>query len=221
MIKILKNKHKFEQKEINAKIENNTIIPGISSKTVNINESYKKMKRINKYIESLYVFDYKTPAISIKNNYNKLIIKGNPLNKKISILLKINDINILKKLKDNSSLNFILEPTFINENYNYLKTIYNNIIVLENNYLENSNIINYCYSLDTFNSYCSIYNKYTIKPNFITNNYFYNTYDLIENGAILAYNITNEKNINDINFIISFIKSLNIKIVSIDELIKE
>ena len=221
MKEILNNKDKFEIKEVNAIIKDNTIIPGISSKKVNTNETYKKMKRVNKYTESLYVFDYKLPNISLKNNYDKLIIKGNSLNKNISILVKINDLEMLKKLKDTKSLNFILEPSFINTNYNYLKSINNNIIVQENNFLINLDIIDYCYSVEQFNAYCKTYNKYTIKPVFITSNYFYNSYNLIENGNILAYNITNDKNIDDLKLIISYIKSLNINIVSIDTLIKE
>ncbi|MBQ8891887.1 MAG: hypothetical protein IJ068_03375 [Bacilli bacterium] len=220
MQKIINNKDKFEIQAIDAIIDNDTIIPGKSAKKVNIEASYKKMKRVNKYTESLYVFDYKLPDISLKNNYDKLIISGNPINKNISILVKLNDLEILKKLKDNKSLNFILNESFINENYYDLKNISNNIVILENTNLINLDIIDYCYSL-SFNSYCTIYNKYTIKPNFITNNYFYNTYKYIENGSILAYNIINESNINDLSNIITYIKTLNYHIVSLDELIKE
>ena len=220
MQEIKKNKDKFEQKEINAIIDNDTIIPGKCSKKVNIELSYKKMKRVNKYTESLLVFEEVKPSISIEKKYDKLIISGNPTNKNISILVKVNDINILKKLKDNESLNFILDQTFINNNYNYLKTINNNIVILENNNLVNLDIISYCYSV-TYNLYCKNYNKYTIKPNFITNNYFYNTYKIIKNGAIIAYNIINENNIDNLNNIITYIKTLNYNILSIDELIKE
>ena len=39
------------------------------------------MKRINKYIDSLYVYNYIKPNISIKYLYDKLIINGNNYNK--------------------------------------------------------------------------------------------------------------------------------------------
>ena len=221
MNKIKENKKKFESKEIDAIINNNTIIPGKKGIKVNINASYKKMKRVKKYTESLYVFSYTNPKISINNKYDKLIINGNKSTNNISILLKINDINLLIKLKDNTSLNFILDNTFINDNVNYLKQINNNIIVLESDYLVNLDIIDYCYSTNSFKQYCSYYNKYTIKPTFITNNYYYNTYKLISNGIILSYNIINESNINDLNIILSYLKTLKYNIVSIDELIKE
>ena len=221
MTKIKNNKNKFETKPIDAIIKDNTIIPGKSGKSININESYKKMKRINKYIESLYVFKYQKPKISLNKQYDKLIINGNLNTKNISIILKVNNLDILKKLKDDKSLNFILEINFIENNLEYLTTISNNIIVLETNNIINLDIIDYCYSNITFNKYCSNYNKYTIKPNFITSNYYYNTYKLINNGSILAYNIVNENNIKEIKTIISYIKTLNYNIVSIDELIKE
>ena len=177
------------------------------------------MKRLNKYIPSLLVFNYQKPSISIKNQYDKLIIKGNKINRNICILLKINDIEILKKLKD-KSFNFILDINFINDNIFYLNTISNNIVVLEKNNISN-NRINYCYSDTFFYSYCKDYKIYTIKPTFITNNYFYNTYNILENGKIIAYNILNENNLKDIEIVISYIKNLNYNIVSIDDLIKE
>ena len=220
MINILKNKEKYENDEINAIIENNTIITGKSSKKININKSYKKMKRINKYTPSLLVFDYKKPKISITNQYDKLIIQGNKLNKNISIVLKINDLNILKTL-NNDYFNYILDLNFINENINYLKSLKNNIIIQEQSNINNINIIDYCYTDTIFNSYCSNQKKYTIKPIFITNNYFYNTFNILENGAILGYNILNENNIKDIQIVTSYIINLNYKLVTIDELLNE
>ena len=78
MIKIKENKNKLETKPIDAIIKDNTIIPGKNGTLIDINESYKKMKRINKYTESLLIFKYIKPNISLNNQYDKLIINGNP-----------------------------------------------------------------------------------------------------------------------------------------------
>jgi len=220
MQEILKNKTKFEEAPVDAYIEGNSIIPGKSGKTVDIDKSYKNMKRVNKYIESLYIYNYNKPNISLNGNFDKLIISGNKSSKNISILLKINDLDILKKLKNNS-LNFILDINFINDNLNYVKTISNNIIVLEQTNLNNLDLINYCYSENTFKAYCSSYFKYTVKGELITNDYFYNTYKILNNGVIIIYDIKTQNNINDLNIVISYIKSLKYNIVSLDELIKE
>ena len=220
MKQIFINHSKFESQKIDAIIEDKTIIPGKSGKKVNINKSYKNMKRVNKYTESLYIYDQEKPIISINNQYDKLIISGNKSTKNISILINTNNIDIIKKLKD-KSLNFILDINFIDANLDYLTNIPNNILVLEQTNLTNLNLIDYCYSNNTFNSYCSSYYKYTIKPNFIINDCFYNTYKLLENGAIISYNINNDNDINNLNIIISYIKSLKYNLVSIDELITE
>ncbi|MBR3661327.1 MAG: hypothetical protein IKN63_05490 [Bacilli bacterium] len=220
MQQILENCQEFESPSIDAIIENNTIIPGKSSRKVDINKSYKNMKRAHKYITSLYIYEQEKPTISLNNQYDKLIISGNKSTKNISILVNINDINILKKLKDNS-LNLILDINFINDNLDYLTSITNNIIVLEQPNLTNLNIIDYCYSINTFKAYCKNYYKYTIKPILFSNDYFYNTYNSLENGVILSYYINDNDDINNLNTIISYLKSLKYNIVSIDELIKE
>ena len=46
-------------------------------------------KKLNSYTDSLYVYKDITPNISINNNYNKVIIKGNPSNKNISLIVKL------------------------------------------------------------------------------------------------------------------------------------
>lgn len=52
-------KEKSEEKKVDAipaKIEENTIIPGMYGLKVDIEESYKKMKRVGSYEESLLVY---------------------------------------------------------------------------------------------------------------------------------------------------------------------
>ena len=68
MVEIKKNEHLFKEDGVNAIIKDNTIIPGISFKKVNINSSYRNMKEYGKYNEDLYVYDYIKPKISIINN---------------------------------------------------------------------------------------------------------------------------------------------------------
>jgi len=219
MIKIKQNAKKLNQQSVDANIQNDTIIPGLKGKYVDTNKSYIKMKKVNKYSESLIIYKEIKPRISINGQYDKLIISGNKLKKNIAILLKINDISLLKYLDNN--INLILEVDFINNNLKYLKTLNNNIIVMEQKQLTDLNLIDYCYATNNFYKYCNSYKKYTIKPLFITYNYDYNTFKNISNGSILAYNITNYKNIQEIKLIISKISKLKYKIISIDELIKE
>lgn len=227
MIKINSNKYKYEKNSQNAIINNNTIIPGISKTSIDINNSYLKMKRIKKYEESLLVFKYTSPDISILNNKDKIIINGNKNLNNISILLKIDNINILTKItKDkylkNTNLNFIFTNNFIQKNYNYINTLNNNIVINQNDNLNNIELIDYCYTINlNETNKCLLYDKFIIFPTFISNNYYYNTYQLITNGNILAYSITNDKDITEIKLLINSIKNLGYQTVSLEELIKE
>ena len=58
MISIKENMDNFKTKSIDSIIKDNTIIPGISGRKVNINKSYKKMKEYGKYNEDLYLLLY-------------------------------------------------------------------------------------------------------------------------------------------------------------------
>lgn len=216
MIEIKKNKKLLDKKPIDSIIKDNTIIVGSKGLIVDINKSYSKMKKINKYDESLLVFNKIESRISVKNQYDKLIVNGIKNSKNIIILVKINDLNLLKKIKD-SSINLILDNNFINDNIEYLNQINNNIVILEQKNINNLNRVNYCYVENSFNNYCRNYFKLTIKPLFITHDYYYNTYINLSTNKIFAYNIINEKNLLELNLILEAIKNLNYKIVSIDE----
>lgn len=63
-------------KPIDAYIENDTIIPGISGREIDIDESYKKMKQLGSFNDNLLVYKTIKPNISIKDNKDKCIIKG-------------------------------------------------------------------------------------------------------------------------------------------------
>lgn len=221
MIKLNNIKKQYEKEPINAIITNNTIIPGISGSSVNIEKSYIKMKKINKFQESMLVFNKIKPSISISDNYDKYILSGNPQNNNISLLLKINDLNILKEFT-NENINFILNSSFIENNLEYLKNISNNIIIYQSNITNNLNLIDYCYETNINNSnVCNLYQKFTVIPNIINHNYYYNTYLHLQNGKIFAYNITNQNNVNEINLLIKGIINLGYEIVKLDDLLKE
>ena len=226
MVKIKNNLDKYYKESVNATISNNTIIPGISGIEIDIDSSYKNMKKINAYKESMLVFKSIKPDISLINQFDKIIISGNQDKSNVSILLKIDDINILKKIinkKEIENINFIFSTSFIKENYYFLKTLQNNIIVShDDNFINEFDIIDYCYTTNlNINSNCYTLNKYTIFPNTITHNYYFNTFKILNNGSIISYNITSDTSINEIVLIIKEINDMNYKIVKLNELLKE
>ena len=141
MIEIKSNYKKYKEESTDAIIEKNTIIPGISAKEVNINKSYKNMKKSGYYSEDLYIYDYKKPNISLSDNIDKYIISGNPKKRMMSLIFKekvndnINDIlTILNNYKANSTF-FVDNEWFMNNNAIIQKLINDghNISVLMDN----------------------------------------------------------------------------------------
>ena len=77
---LMKEVKKYAEDDIlpvNAVIEDNTIIPGKNGKEVNIRESYLKMNEFGEFIKTFYVYDYIKPEISLYDNLDKVIIRGN------------------------------------------------------------------------------------------------------------------------------------------------
>ena len=52
---------------INAKIDGETIVPGINGLSVNVKASYNKMKTYNVFNETGIVYEEKSPDISVKD----------------------------------------------------------------------------------------------------------------------------------------------------------
>ena len=78
MIKIKENMNNMKTNSVDAIIEDDTIIPGISGMEVDISKSYDAMKKIGTYKDNLLVYKKIKPNISVSNIYNKYIVSGNP-----------------------------------------------------------------------------------------------------------------------------------------------
>ena len=68
MIKLKEIEKDYQIEPINAIINNDTIIPGNKGKYIDINTSYKEMKKIWYFEESLISYKNISPEISIYNN---------------------------------------------------------------------------------------------------------------------------------------------------------
>ena len=66
-----------EYEPVDAVINGNTIIPGKKGRTINKRETYLKMNDFGTFNETFFVYDYQEPEISLKDNLDKIIIKGN------------------------------------------------------------------------------------------------------------------------------------------------
>ena len=154
LMKLLKEKQSVYNKDpIDAIITTHTMIPGISGKRINLEKSYQRMKKINKFRESLLVFNEIKPNKRIDNIFDKVIISGNQNVNKIGIVLEDdskycyttnleiicnNKYNILVNKIYNNHLTKVKEKVH-NGIIFYLENITTNELNLIIKYLKNNN----------------------------------------------------------------------------------
>ena len=104
MNKINLLKDKYEILPVNAILEDNTIIPGVKGKIVDLDKSYDNMKVSGIFREDYLIYNELLPSELLSNNMDKYIIKGNSSNNKISLLVLGDSNNIDKINKDNITI---------------------------------------------------------------------------------------------------------------------
>lgn len=242
MIKLNAEASKYSLPSSNAIIVDNTIIPGIAGKMVDINKSYKNMREIGLYNPNNIVYKRIEPKISLTNNYDKFIIKGNKEKQAVSLIFTINnDLNldrIIDILKENNTIaNFFINYTYLNKNLNELRkeiinhevySLGNNleyspeVLIFSNNLIERTfkNKANVClssnYNPKTINT-CAENDNYTINTNVVNYNLLKSS---LESGNLI-YLDSDTKSVNELDTIIMFIKSKGLQIIPISKLICE
>lgn len=242
MIKIKENEEKNNIPSTNAIINKNTITPGLSGKEINIDKSYKEMKKIGTYNENMLVYTKVLPEVSINNNKNKYIRSGNKNFTEVSLIFKINKNTDLQKLltlldKNNTKANFFISYEYLEkhineiekekniEYYNYGKngTYNDEIILIANNIIsKKSNPANICLTETNTNNtlkICSENEQFTIYPEII-NGTINSIKSKINNGSIISFEVTNTT-LNELPLIINYINSKGYTISLLSELINE
>lgn len=248
IIKQIKDiKSEYEIKPIDAKINNDEIIPGKKGSSIDVNKSYEKMKQINTFNDKLLVYKDIYPNISVNKKYDKYIISGNESKKEISIIfiLKENEnIDSLLKIlnKYNIKSNFFVSINWFTNNNEEITTLINEGHIIGNFptddlYLRSSiNWMNgvvskinkqtdtFCYNKEKDNNFlniCNLNKSYTIKPSLeIFDNPSINIKNSIKNGSIIALEVNN-KVLTELPFIIEYINSRGFNIVTLSKLIEE
>jgi len=121
------------------------IIPGMNGKEVNVNSSFNTMKELNVYNENKIIYNQIEPKISLKDNKERIIIRGNKQKRQVSLVFEnVSDLTkylVQKKYKINLLITeekYYKEYEMINNSNN--KETYNRIeSYLTNNKL-NKNI---------------------------------------------------------------------------------
>ena len=239
MVMIKDNKKNYETTSIDAYINKDSIIPGISKRVVNVNKSYSKMKEYGKYNPNLYIYNYIKPSISITNNKDKYINSGNKIKRMVSLNFIVDEKNDLDKIitilnANQVSSTFFIDEDYLSDNLDLVNNLINNGYIIgikdnKSNYKWMDTIITkvdkqkniYClYNNKKSVDKCKDINGYTIKGININNNYYTNIKKQLTPGAIFNLDITDEL-INNLDIIIKFIKKKGYSIENIDIHIKE
>ena len=233
----------YKEESVDAELNDNFIIPGISGRKVNRDKSYESMKKYGSYNDDLMVFDEVIPSISIEKTFDKFISKTNPNNMMVSLVFLINDysyiteiINILDSKM--VSATFFVSTDIIDESLDVLSLIKNSnhqVEVYSKEYTDinkykkimKKNIgydIKFCLVNDDnmnvlYN--CGSNNMHTIFPSIITHNYPYTVIkENLESGSIIFLN-NNKMVVKELPSIINLIQQKGYKLSTLNKSIVE
>ena len=218
LVKVIRNKeNNYNIDPVNAIIKDNTIIPGLYGKKVDVVKSFNRMKEFGTFNETFLIFSTIMPKISIKNNKNLLIIGGNSNKRAVSILLEYNSETI--KNYGNSNINLVInELNEYNPNYENINNIINSTNYEKMEKILEKNNLNNELCLDTNDHNCK--NKRLIKPSLIlTNTNYNNVKDNIVNGSIIL--VKKSVNTTTIDLLINHLNYKDIRVLKLSQLISE
>ena len=87
MIEIETKKRDYEVTPVNAVLNEDTIVPGISGRQIDVLKSYKEMKSSGIFREELLVYKSLYPSSLLSSNKDKYIIKGNNDKNKVALII--------------------------------------------------------------------------------------------------------------------------------------
>ncbi|MBE6161709.1 MAG: hypothetical protein E7158_05790 [Firmicutes bacterium] len=223
MKQISKMKKQKETRSVNAIIEDNKIIPGKNGIIINESKSFSIMKSFGVFNSYYLVYEQKKPEISLENNKDKIIYKGNKLNNNISLVLEYNE-NIISYLESKKIKANVLVDKENYMNINYLELInndfnnYNEMEIVLNRGKANKNI---CYTNNKeYLNYCKKKKKYLVYSDLIlSNDKVFEVKNKIENGRIIF--IKKDTSIDTLKIILNQIAFKDLKLVYLSEIISE
>ncbi len=216
-----------------ATIEGKTIIPGFSGKQVDINGSYKNLKRIGFYNEKYVQFEEIKPKELLKNHLDKYIIAGNKKKNMVSLLFLVeentNIENVLKIMNEKDmKATFFVDTTWFEKNselaiglikqghtfgnLSYQGDTEDSTFIWMNTVLKKVGMQEevYCYTEEENENLlkaCSMHKNYTIKPTFTLIKYpLIEVKNSLKAGSLIAIpiNPTTEK---ELELILKYITS--------------
>ena len=215
-------KEMYEVASVDAVITGDYIIPGLNGQVVNTKDSYYNMKDIEIFNSYYLLYDTTYPEVTLSNNIDKIIIKGNKLKNNVAFVLEY-DEEIIEFFSNNNYPASVIvtmdtfSPGLKLEQLNGEVNNFSDLETMLNKYNVNSNI---CYVTNSNMDVCKKNSKYLVKSEKIINDS--NIIDIknnIESGDI--YYVNKNTDIKNIQLIINSIIYKDLDIVLLSELISE
>lgn len=245
MQEIKKRKDKYHIPAISAEIIGTNMISGQKGKEIDYQKSYTAMKRYGSFNETLITLKEVKPVISIEENYDKYLIRGNREKKEIALVFIVQTENnfpdIIKVLEQKEVTGtFFIDGTILEQNMNFIKkhlTQEYEILSYQNSYhkafLKTSQLYletitkkdtKYCYTEkenQELLEICKNLKKHTIKSsNQIEKNFYQNIKKNLSNGMIISLEPNNYIK-KELSMTIDYIEEKGYQVVNLEKLLKE
>ncbi len=243
MNQINENLEKYEVPPINAKIEDDNIIPGIQGKVVDKDLSYAKMKKYGQYNESLTTIKRVKPKISIENIYDKYIVSGNENKRQVSLIFNITSIDDLELIThylniEHVMATLLIDTKILNECEEELSKLANFQIELSFDEITDINVSSMSNYLDSITGYknkyciskekeekllsvCQKYKMHTVIPNIqLGNSPSLEIKKELKNGSIIFIDL-NSFIKKELDYVLFYIKSKGYSFSSLEQLLRE
>ncbi len=221
MQEIKEKKDEYELKSVNAIIEGEYIIPGLNGLEVNLKDSFYKMHELDVFNKYFLIFNQVKPDISLENNKDKIIIKGNPKLNKVSLILE-EENTISTYLKDNNLKSSLLVTKNTYHKNNYFEPLNNdlkNFKELENDLNINKENKNICVLNPSLFNICQKYHNYLVEPLILTSTNYIDIKKELNSGSIIL--ISKNANLIDVKMLIKEINYKGLELSYLSEIIKE
>ena len=125
LTEIKSKKDGYKENAIEPIINEDTIIPGINGKEVDVNKSYEAMSKIGYFNDKLLVYKPLKVENTLDKNKDKYVINGNNTKMDVTLLFKVgnnNDItNIIKLLEVKKvKATFFIESKYLEKHHNQI-----------------------------------------------------------------------------------------------------
>lgn len=222
MKEIVTVKDDYTVEYVNAVIEDNTIIPGVNGKEVDVDKSFNKMENYGYFNDLYLIYTATSPKMSLNDNKDKIIIKGNSKKNMVAFIVDHND-EVINYFKDNN-IKFTLvgkvgdvfdkENTYINGETD--EKLFSNLNSILNRKKINSNI---CLVGSSNLELCKRKKYYLLQYSINMNENIIDNINKVGSGDIIY--ISQNTSLSNVKKIINEISRIDLKIDYLNILISE